>query len=80
MSFDAVCKAVPFTAVTITSPFWLRSMRSVRHGSLLAIYHQMKQTGRWDCLKLQWKQGDPNPPYVTMRYISTPNRIEDDDS
>ncbi|PSS30855.1 hypothetical protein PHLCEN_2v2582 [Hermanssonia centrifuga] len=24
---------------------------------------QMKQTGRWDSLKLQWKSGDPNPPH-----------------
>ena len=48
--------------VSISSDFWLGRIKTVKNKSLPAMYKQMKDTGRWDCLKLQWKPGQPNKP------------------
>ncbi|KAH8110062.1 DUF1680-domain-containing protein [Phellopilus nigrolimitatus] len=56
-------KPVRFQDVSISSDFWASRLRKVRESSLPAMYQQMKETGRWDCLKLQWKPGDPNKPH-----------------
>ena len=55
-------KPLPFENVTITSEFWKSRIDVVQKSALPAMYQQMKETGRWDCLKLQWKPGDPNKP------------------
>lgn len=55
-------RPVAFQDVTVASDFWLSRIQAVKEGSLPAMYQQMKDTGRWDCLKLQWKPGDPNKP------------------
>ncbi|EMD32229.1 hypothetical protein CERSUDRAFT_88153 [Gelatoporia subvermispora B] len=55
--------SIPLSRVKITSEFWVDRRHAIRHGSLPAIYEQMKLTGRWDCLKLKWKPGEPNPPH-----------------
>lgn len=62
----APAKPVPFQNVTITSAFWASRIRVVQRGALPAMQAQMKDTGRWDCLKLQWRPGDPNKPYVRV--------------
>lgn len=69
----APAKPVPFQNVTITSAFWASRIRVVQRGALPAMQTQMKDTGRWDCLKLQWKPGDPNKPYVRVsrRFLGT---------
>lgn len=66
-------RPVPFENVTITSAFWASRIRVVQRGALPAMQAQMKDTGRWDCLKLQWKPGDPNKPYVRVsrRFLGT---------
>ncbi|KAI5121775.1 hypothetical protein M0805_009586 [Coniferiporia weirii] len=56
-------RPVPFQNVSILPGFWSGRMQKVREGSLPAMYQQMKETGRWDCLKLRWKPGDPNKPH-----------------
>lgn len=61
----APARPVPFENVSITSAFWASRIRVVQRGALPAMQTQMKDTGRWDCLKLQWKPGDPNKPYVS---------------
>lgn len=69
----APARPVPFQNVTITSAFWASRIRVVQRGALPAMQTQMKDTGRWDCLKLQWKPGDPNKPYVRVsrRFLGT---------
>lgn len=66
-------RPVPFEDVSITSAFWASRIRVVQKGALPAMQAQMKDTGRWDCLKLQWKPGDPNKPYVRVsrRFLGT---------
>lgn len=64
----APARPVPFENVSITSAFWASRIRVVQRGALPAMQTQMKDTGRWDCLKLQWKPGDPNKPYVSRRF------------
>jgi uncharacterized protein len=64
MSFDDCASPVKFEQVQITSSFWLNRIEAVRNGALPAMYDQMKRTGRWDSLKLKWKEGDPNKPYA----------------
>ncbi|OBZ78372.1 Non-reducing end beta-L-arabinofuranosidase [Grifola frondosa] len=58
----ANCFGISPADVKITSDFWAERLKATRNGSIPAIHEQMKQTGRWDCLKLKWKPGDPNPP------------------
>lgn len=70
MSFDNCGLEIPFGDVHITSGFWLGRLEATRTGALPAMYDQMKKTGRWDCLKLKWKPGDPNKPCV-MRNSSS---------
>ncbi|KDQ54358.1 glycoside hydrolase family 127 protein [Jaapia argillacea MUCL 33604] len=53
----------PLSKVDITCSFWTGRLEAVRVGALPFIYDQLKRTGRWDCLKLQWKPGDPNKPH-----------------
>lgn len=69
----APARPVPFEDVSITSAFWASRIRVVQKGALPAMQTQMKDTGRWDCLKLQWKPGDPNKPYVRVsrRFLGT---------
>ncbi|TFK48908.1 DUF1680-domain-containing protein [Heliocybe sulcata] len=57
----AVC--VSLRNVHITSRFWIGRASAVREGALTAIYQQLKDTGRWDNLKLKWKEGDPQKPH-----------------
>lgn len=65
----APARPVPFEDVSITSAFWASRIRVVQKGALPAMQTQMKDTGRWDCLKLQWKPGDPNKPYVSSLVV-----------
>ena len=62
MPFEESSASVPFQSVKILDLFWNGRFDAVKNGALPAMYDQMKQTGRWDSLKLQWKAGDPNPP------------------
>jgi hypothetical protein len=53
---------LPLENVHISDEFWSNRMDAVKTGALPAMYDQMKKTGRWDCLKLEWKPGMPNKP------------------
>ncbi|THH06468.1 hypothetical protein EW145_g4069 [Phellinidium pouzarii] len=73
MSFSSqrssVTKTIGLQKVAITSGFWSERIKIVAEDSLPAIYEQMKETGRWDCLKLRWKPGDPHKPRVLSSFI-----------
>lgn len=68
---DGSAEPVPFNYVVITSKFWAERQKIVHGASLLTIYQKMKETGRWDCLKLKWKEGQPNKPYVVYHFCLT---------
>lgn len=44
--------------------FWAERVGVTRTNTLPAIYDQMKQTGRWDAMRLTWKHGDNNEPHI----------------
>jgi hypothetical protein len=64
MAFDNCSTELPLVDAHIASDFWLSRLEATRTGALPAMYEQMKETGRWDCLKLGWKPGMPNKPCV----------------
>src|SRR5512136_1441525 len=57
-------KSVPFTAVALEGGFWGRLMETNRQVTLPIEYKQLKETGRIDALRLEWKPGQPNPPHI----------------
>ena len=61
-SEDGSSEPIPFNYVVITSTFWADRQKTIHGATLVQIYQKMKETGRWDVLKLKWKPGDPNKP------------------
>ena len=55
---------VPFTAVTIDDPFWSRRLEVNREVTIPTEYDQLKQTGRIDAFRLDWKQGKAPKPHI----------------
>jgi len=60
--FNSKSGAVPLNAVNITSPFWKARRVVTRDVALPTMWERMKATGRWDVLKLEWKEDMPNRP------------------
>ena len=54
---------VPLTRVDVTDGLWAERMRVNREVTLPIEYAHCKKTGRIDAWKLDWKEGDPNPPH-----------------
>lgn len=48
----------------IDNEFWNRRIEVTRMATLPAMYAQMKQTGRWDAMRLNWKEGDKVKPHI----------------
>lgn len=55
---------VPFTAVAIDDPFWSRRLEVNREVTIPTEYDQLKQTGRIDAFRLDWKPGKEPKPHV----------------
>ncbi|KAF8582166.1 glycoside hydrolase family 127 protein [Ramaria rubella] len=63
MSFLTDSRSVAFNRVRITSEFWQARVRASKEGALPTMWKRMKETGRWDVLRLEWKEGMPNRPH-----------------
>lgn len=50
--------------VSITGPFLEPRITTNRCTTLPVEYQQLKQTGRIDAFRLDWKPGQPNPPHI----------------
>jgi DUF1680 family protein len=48
----------------IEDNFWTKRIAVTRQATLPAIYKQLRETGRWDAMKLTWKKGDSNEPHI----------------
>ncbi|MCX5658433.1 MAG: glycoside hydrolase family 127 protein [Planctomycetota bacterium] len=57
-------RSAEVSKVRFDSGFWADRQRVNREATLPIQYFQCKTTGRIDALKLEWKQGDPNPPHI----------------
>jgi hypothetical protein len=44
--------------------FWQQRQEINRKHTLPIEYQQLKETGRWDAFRLNWKAGQPNPPHI----------------
>src|SRR4051812_5472532 len=52
---------ISLTDVDIETGFWGERQATNRDRTIPAIYHQMKQTGRLDAWRLDWKPGQRKP-------------------
>uniref|UniRef100_A0A060TEY4 ARAD1D18040p n=1 Tax=Blastobotrys adeninivorans TaxID=409370 RepID=A0A060TEY4_BLAAD len=50
--------------MTPVNGFWNQRAAVTRTATLPAMYRQMKDTGRWDAMRMTWKKGDPNEPHI----------------
>jgi DUF1680 family protein len=57
-------RPVSFTNVTINDTFWSPRLRVNRERTLATEYDQLKQTGRIDAFRLQWKPGMQPVPHI----------------
>ncbi len=61
---DGRFSPVPFTRVELNDAFWAPRIAVNRNETLSAQFEQLKQTGRLDSLKLEWKPGDTPVPHI----------------
>lgn len=57
-------KNIPFTDVSITGGYWHERQRINREVTEQAVYDRFAESGRFDALKCEWKEGDPNLPHI----------------
>ena len=57
-------KSVPFSSVRITNGFWKSKQDLIRNTTVQAVYDRFKETHRFDALKCQWQEGDPDMPHI----------------
>jgi len=58
------CAAVPFTQVHVDDAFWAPRMRANREQTIPNVYRQLKDTGRIDAFRLDWKPGMSPTPHI----------------
>ncbi len=57
------CKNLTYDRINITGGFWKDRQDLVRKTTVWNVYYRFKETGRFDALKLNWKEGEPNKPH-----------------
>ncbi|MBQ8433100.1 MAG: glycoside hydrolase family 127 protein [Clostridia bacterium] len=58
------CKNLTFENVNITGGFWKQKQDMNRNTTVWNVYNRFKETGRFDAVKLEWKEGDPCKPHI----------------
>lgn len=56
-------RTVEFSKTDITGGFWKQKQDLVRKTSIKAVYDRFKETGRFDAVKCDWKEGMPLKPH-----------------
>ena len=57
-------KNLYFANTEITDGFWKYYENLVRNVTVHSVYDRFIETGRFDALKCNWKEGDPNRPHI----------------
>lgn len=57
-------KSVGFDHIQLTNGFWKQKQDLFLHTTIDAIYDRFEETGRFDALKFDWKEGMPNKPHI----------------
>jgi DUF1680 family protein len=57
-------KSIAFPSVTLDGGFWYDRQQINAETTIRAIYERFVEMGRFEALKFNWKEGDPNRPHV----------------
>lgn len=55
---------IKFSDVAITGGFWKAKQKLNRETVIWAVYDRFTETGRFEALKCNWKEGQPNKPHI----------------
>ncbi len=55
---------VTFDKLDVTGGFWKEKQDLFYHTSINAVYDRFEETGRFEALKFNWKEGMPNKPHI----------------
>jgi len=55
--------AVPLARVTVDDPFWTPRQVTNREVTIPLQYRILEDSGALDALRMEWRQGQPNPPH-----------------
>ncbi|MCR5264105.1 MAG: glycoside hydrolase family 127 protein, partial [Clostridiales bacterium] len=55
---------ITFDHIDINGGFWQQKQRLIRDVTMMNVYNRFKETGRFDGMKLNWKEGMPNKPHI----------------
>jgi len=51
-------------AVTVAGGYWASRLEALRTAGMPAVHHHLATTGRIDAFKLEWREGQPDPPHI----------------
>ncbi len=54
---------INFTEFSFAEGFWKKRQKINRESTAKAVYDRFKETGRFDALSCNWKEGEPNKPH-----------------
>lgn len=57
-------KSVGFESVSLLDGFWKERYETAKSKTVDAVYTRFDETGRFDALKYEWKEGMPNKPHI----------------
>lgn len=57
-------KNINYANVTINGGFWKEKQDMIKNITAMAVYDRFQDTHRFEALKCQWKEGDPNMPHI----------------
>lgn len=57
-------KSISFRNTDITGGFWKAKQDMVSNTTVHAVYNRFKDTYRFDALKCDWREGEPNMPHI----------------
>ena len=60
---------IKFSDVAITGGFWKAKQKLNRETVIWAVYDRFTETGRFEALKCNWKEGQPNKPHIFCCFI-----------
>lgn len=56
-------KHIDYSSIELKDGFWIRIQDKIRHTTTENIYRRFAETGRFDALNFDWKEGMPNRPH-----------------
>jgi DUF1680 family protein len=57
-------KPIAFDQIEVSDGFWKEKQELFRKVTINAVYDRFEETGRFEALKFNWKEGMPNKPHI----------------